>query len=76
MNASELKYNHELHNKDSYYFTRDTMKFFGDTMQNYGVKDRGSYFELYRKSPVKHGLKNSAFFDKITFQKLNNIQGA
>lgn len=75
MNASQLKYNHEIFNSDSYYFTRNTMKFFGDTMRNYGVKDKGSYYELYRKQAVKHGLKNSAFFDKVSFKKLNNIQG-
>jgi hypothetical protein len=71
MNPSELKYNHELHNPNSYFFTRDTMRFFGDTMKNYGVKDKGSYFELYRKQPVKHGLNSSHYFDKTTFEQLS-----
>lgn len=38
MNASELKYNVENRGKDSHFFTRRTMKFFGDTMRNYGVR--------------------------------------
>lgn len=38
MNASELKYQHESNNPDSYFFDRNSMKFFGDTMHNYGVR--------------------------------------
>lgn len=36
MNASELKYHVEK--TGSYFFTRDSMKFFGDRMSNYGVR--------------------------------------
>jgi hypothetical protein len=75
MTSSELKYNHELYNGGSYFFSRDTMRFFGDTMRNYGVKDKGTYFELYRKSPVKHGMRQSAYFDKLLFKRIN-IEGA
>jgi len=42
MTPSELKYNVEQ-GQDRFFFTRDTMKFFGDTMANYGVRDGGSY---------------------------------
>ena len=70
MTPSELKQNHEFFNSDSFYFERKTMRFFGDTMKNYGVKTHFNFYELYRKQPVKHGLKNSAFFDKTTFKKL------
>jgi len=38
MNASELKYHVENAGHDSYFFTRSSMKFFGDTMRNYGVR--------------------------------------
>ena len=75
MTSSQLKFNHELNNPQSYFFTRKTMRFFGDTMRNYGVKDRGAYYELIRKTPVKHGLIQSAYFDKTTFQQLHNIKG-
>jgi len=42
MNPTELKYNVEQ-GQDRYFFTRDTMKFFGDTMRNYGVRDGGIF---------------------------------
>lgn len=70
MTPSQLKQNHEFFNSDSFYFERKTMRFFGDTMKNYGVRAFPDFYELYRKQPVKHGLKNSAFFDKTTFKKL------
>lgn len=38
MNASDLKLQHEYHHPDSHFFDRKTMKFFGDTMRNYGVR--------------------------------------
>lgn len=38
MTPSELKYQVQANNTESHYFTRDTMKFFGDTMANYGVR--------------------------------------
>jgi hypothetical protein len=41
MTPSELKYNVER-GQDRFFFTRETMKFFGDTMRNYGVRDGGT----------------------------------
>jgi hypothetical protein len=39
MNTSELKWNVEnVGTTDTYFFTRKTMQFFGDTMRNYGVR--------------------------------------
>jgi hypothetical protein len=89
MTPSELKYNVENAGHDRYFFTRSTMKFFGDTMRNYGVctaklqthwDDSGNNYseqtreievwELFRKKPVKHGLKDSAYFDKKTFKRV------
>lgn len=53
-------------NQWEYYFNRKTMKFFGDTMRNYGLRkhviDGKLVYELYRKKPVKHGLQNSHYF--------------
>ncbi len=79
MTASELKYNVEQTDSDSFFFTHDTMKFFGDTMSNYGVRSAKidtyskqdiSVWELYRKQPVKHGLQNSTYFNKETFRRV------
>jgi hypothetical protein len=38
MTPSELKYQVESHGHNRFFFTRDTMRFFGDTMRNYGVR--------------------------------------
>ena len=38
MNASELKYQIECTGKENHFFDRKTMKFWGDTMKNYGVR--------------------------------------
>ena len=48
MTATELKSNVEQ-GQDRYFFTRDTMRFFGDTMHNYGVKDGGTRLSNWDK---------------------------
>ena len=65
-NASQLKAFVEQ-GSHSHYFTRSSMRFFGDTMKNYGIihhKDtpRGHIIELYRKRPVKCNNSASAYF--------------
>lgn len=72
ISASDLK--NLVESTGSNYFNKDSMKFFGDTMSNYGVRvvvvDKVGWttldmvYELYRKKPVKRGLKDSVFFDK------------
>lgn len=77
MTPSELKYNVEK--TGSNFFSRDSMKFFGDTMANYGVSSATvtenddevtECWELYRRRPVKHGLNSSAYFCKKTFRRI------
>jgi len=79
MTASELKYQIEKSGHEPYYFTRDTMRFFGDTMRNYGVRSSVVFdfegtkhlvWELYRKSPVKHNNQSSAYFEKETYKRV------
>ena len=79
MNASELKYQVEQNGHEPHFFTRSTMKFFGDTMHNYGVRRTKvktlsggivDAWELYRRNPVKHGLTESAYFDVSTFERV------
>lgn len=81
MNASDLKYHVEQ--TGSNFFTRKTMNFFGDSMRNYGVRsatvetwggERVECWELYRKQPVKYGRKESAYFDKRTFERVHPKQ--
>lgn len=38
MTPSELKSEMESRNVERHYFTRETMRFFGDRMSNYGVR--------------------------------------
>lgn len=38
MTPSELKYQIENTGKENHFFDRKTMKFWGDTMKNYGVR--------------------------------------
>lgn len=77
MTPSQLKALHEQHNPDSVYFARETMRWHGDTMRNYGVRaypyDNGTtYWELYRKQGVgQHKLKASAFFHPETFKRVH-----
>lgn len=79
MTPSDLKYHVELAGHEPHFFTRATMRFFGDTMHNYGVRARTittnmnetrAVWELYRKRPVKHGLRSSAYFDAETFARV------
>lgn len=79
--SSDLKYAHEEAYPNSHFFTRKTMKFFGDTMANYGicqpvtvVTSDGQLkqaYELYRKRAVKCGLRSSVWFDSTTFERLH-----
>lgn len=79
MTASELKYRVEKAGHCPYFFSRKTMKFFGDTMRNYGVRSDKvntrnnkdiEVWALYRKKPVIHGLQDTAYFDKQTFDRV------
>jgi hypothetical protein len=78
MTASGLKYLYERNNPEGHFFDRATMRFFGDTMRNFGVLDGGrvktvtengieeaEVWELYRKRPVQGGLHGiCAYFRK------------
>ena len=58
------------------FFSRSNMKFFGDTMKNFGVRsntiDGIEVWELYRKKPVKCDLQISHYFRKDNFEKVSN----
>lgn len=79
MSPAELKFNVSL--TGSNFFDRKSMKFFGDTMANYGVSAKPvsitqrdgtnvECWELYRKRPVKHGLNKPAYFCTMTFKRI------
>lgn len=75
--ASDLRAFVEVTGSD--FFSRKTMKFFGDSMKNYGVRrvrvectggEQLEAFELYRRRPVKFGLDGSSYFCANTFKRL------
>lgn len=81
MTASELKYHYQLANPNGHFFDRKTMRFFGDTMGNYGVRANtvnvkefdGNVVEcyvLYRRRATKHGLTKDAYFSVSDFSKI------
>lgn len=76
MTVAQLKRLYKSANPNGHYFDRKTMRFFGDTCRNYGVRKSYMSFtdmsnnttlhaawELYRIRPVNGGLKTSAYFD-------------
>jgi len=69
VNPSDLKREYEKRHH-GLFFDRKTMQFFGDTLKNYGVRDAGDRWELFRKKPVKFGIQASRFFDKKTFERV------
>ena len=78
MTKTELKQKVEA--TGSHFFERNSMKFFGDTMKNYGVRSatvetwtQGTVdaWELYRIRRVKHGNQKSSYFRKDNFEKVN-----
>ena len=78
MTAYELKRKVIEHGHSPYFFDRKTMRFFGDTMSNYGVVttciNGVECYELYRRKPVKHGLQDSAYFDANTFRRVHPLE--
>lgn len=85
MTSSELKAKVEASREEPYFFERKTMQFFGDTMRNYGVREtvittnldekNVAVYELFRRRPVKHGLKDSAYFRKDTLSRVFEKKG-
>lgn len=78
--ASHLRAFVESAGRESHFFSRENMRFAGDTMRNYGVRgpveiktysgETVSAWELYRRKPVKCGLRTSAYFDAKTFRQV------
>lgn len=66
MTPSDLKYS--IQETAPNFFSKLNMKFFGDTMKNFGVRSNTingiEVWELYRKKPVKRNLQRSHYFRK------------
>lgn len=79
MTPATLKYH--VQNTGSNFFDHKTMRFFGDTMRNYGVTSRPvmvkeydgtetECWELYRRRPTAHGMTSSAYFCTTTYRRV------
>ena len=75
--VADLKYNVTL--TGSFFFTRKTMQFFGDSMKNYAVSIKTvnhkgvECYELRRKRTVLSGgfkCQESSFFNTTTFERV------
>ena len=71
MTPTLLKRNVLLYHPESKFFSRDTMKVWGDTMKNFMVVDHGAYYELTRKVQPTNIMTTSFFFSKVDFSLLN-----
>lgn len=79
MTPSELRYQILNHHPDSHFFDRSSMRFFGDTMKNYGVcrttiktlwENELEVWELFRRRPVKFNNFSSAYFRTDNFKRV------
>lgn len=71
MTPVELKRLHEGNNPGSFFFCRDTMRHWGDTMRNFHVKDGGDVWVLARVRPTKVcGAGPFAMFAKGDFRRV------
>lgn len=79
---SDLKAAHEAANPDSLFFSRETMRFWGDTMRNFGVRQPVEVttsqgvttlaFELYRRrTNARNSRLGSYWFDAVTFARID-----
>lgn len=73
-NVGDLKHYMEASGKHPYFFSKDTMRFFGDTMSNFGLRRTSlgdiPVFCLYRKRPVKDGLSQPFYFNRLTLERV------
>lgn len=83
MTAYELRRCVESRGTKTHFFSRENMRFAGDTMRNYGVRrakirtysgEVVECWDLYRRRPVKYGLRTSAYFSAETFAQVFSLR--
>ena len=82
MTASDLKFHYEQA-QGGHFFDRGSMKFFGDTMANFGVRAQTEFvktyseeepiecYVLYRRKKTSKGLYKSAYFACSDFKVIH-----
>lgn len=72
--AAQIKHAVESHKSESYFFSRNNMKFAGDTMRNFGTYTHSDgTIRLYRKHAVKHGLRGEWVYNPTDYS-LRKVQ--
>lgn len=56
MTPSELKHHHNAAEVDCFFFSRDSMKHFGDSMKNYGVRSAVISVNYSEDGEYLHGV--------------------
>ena len=70
MTPQQLKRLYLEHNPEGFFFSRKTMRFFGDTMRNFTVRDMEGYWVLYRKNvPVINHAGYACYRRGFAFEK-------
>ena len=69
MKASKLRALHMQNSPDSHFFARDTMRFFGDTVRNFGVKKQESgEWLLFRKHKTRQSAAGTGYLFSNDFR--------
>ncbi len=70
LSVQELK--HATRFTNPFFFSRENLKYLGDSMSNYRVKltDCGTMWELIRKKPARFGDISSAFFSINDYEQV------
>ena len=79
--SSDLKFHYETKFPNSLFFSHGNMKFEGDTMKNFGVRqpvgitdvfgNKVVCYELFRRRPVKAGNQRSFWFEVKTLNLIH-----
>ena len=85
LTASDLKFHYEQA-QGGHFFDRGSMKFFGDTMSNFGVRAQTEFVQtysqeepiecyvLYRRKKTSKGMYKSAYFACSDFKLIHKAE--
>ena len=65
---SNVRMFYESAHPDGYFFSRETMRFFKDTMKSYGIRRIDGIVYLYRKTPLARSGRFAVWkLDPVTY---------
>ena len=69
MTPHQLKQRHEATYPNSFFFSKEILHRSGDSMGNYKVLMGSEFIELHRKTPVKNGRQDVAYYNKTNYMR-------